>query len=823
MNALLQDTRLALRLLWKDRAFALTVLLTLTVCIGATTGIFTVVRSVLLRPLPYPESQRLILAFDGFPGAGVERAGTSVPNYFDRLALTDVFESQALYQFGGFRVGQGSGTEGVTSISVTPSFFRVLKVGATHGRLFGEQDGVPGHEHVAVLSHAFAQRQPGGIAGCVGRDLRLDDALYKVIGVLPEDFSFLNPEVKIWVPLAFTAEQRAEDRRYSQNHEEIARLAPAVTLARAQARIDALTRRNLERAGSLKSALVNAGYHSTLVPFEADLVRNVRGALQLLWGGVMFVLLIAAVNITNLSLVRSTARTRELATRHALGAARRRIVRQLITETMVLTMVGGLLGLVAGYWSLSVLASLGLADIPRAHEIRMDGVVVAFTLGVAVLLGIVVGAVPAMQVSTMNIGVVLREEGRSGTAGRGARYVRRGLVVAQVALAFVLLIGAGLLLASFRQLLAIDPGFTPAHVVTGRVSPLESKYPDAAALRSYTSRALERIRALPGVEAAGVSSFLPFSWDNNSSVIVPEGHVMAPGESVVSPNQLYVTPGYLEALHVSLKRGRFFAESDTADAPPVVIIDDRLAKLFWPGADPIGRRLYLPKRPEDVAKPAPDTVWLQVVGVVGSVKLRGLVEGEDARAGAYYLPYAQDPSRNVGFAVRTRGTSDAAGITAAIQRALASIDPEMQLFDTIAMSERIGRSLNPRKAPMLLSLAFGAVALLLATIGIYGVLAYQVSQRTREIGIRMALGSDAAGVLRLVIREGMALLLVGLAVGLAGAAALRSIIASQLFGVNALDTGIILAVTGVLAVAALVASFGPARRAARVDPVVALQ
>jgi hypothetical protein len=255
----------------------------------------------------------------------------------------------------------------------------------------------------------------------------------------------------------------------------------------------------------------------------------------------------------------------------------------------------------------------------------------------------------------------------------------------------------------------------------------------------------------------------------------------------------------------------------------VVIVDERLATRFWPGADPVGRRLYQPARPEDVAKPPPDTVWMQVVGVVGSVKLRGLVEGDDARAGAYYLPYAQDPSRSVGFAVRTRGTSDAAGITAAIQRALASIDPEMQLFDTIAMSERIGRSLNSRKAPMLLSLAFGAVALLLATIGIYGVLAYQVSQRTREIGIRMALGSDSAGILRLVLREGIGLLLVGLAGGLAGAVALRSIIASQLFGVGAFDTRVILAVTGVLAAAALAASFGPARRAARVDPVVALQ
>ena len=428
----------------------------------------------------------------------------------------------------------------------------------------------------------------------------------------------------------------------------------------------------------MKAALINAGYHTKLVSLEADLVRNVRGALQLLWGGVLLVLLIAAVNITNLSLVRATGRTKELATRQALGAARRRVVRQLVTETTVLTTLGGLLGLLAGAWSLGVLSALGLADIPRAHEIRMDGVVVAFSLGLALLLGIVVGAVPALHLSDMNVSVVLREDGRTGTAGRGARYTRRALVVAQVALAFVLLIGAGLLLASFRRLLAVDPGFQAEHVLTGRVSPLETAYPDAASLRSYTSRALERIRALPGVEAAGVSSFLPFGRDNSSSVIIPEGYVMAPGESVVSPNQLYVTAGYLEALRVPLKQGRYFTETDAPPAPGVVIVDERLAKRFWPNTDPIGRRMYLPSSSEDVVKPGPKAVWLRVVGVVGSVKLRGLVEGEDARAGAYYLPYAQDPSRGIGFAIRLRGASDPASVTAAVQRTLASIDPELR-------------------------------------------------------------------------------------------------------------------------------------------------
>ncbi len=823
MERLLQDLRFAFRLFRKDRAFALTTILTLALCIGANTAIFTVVRSVLLRPLPYPESDRLVFLYESFPGAGVERAGTSVPNYFDRLAFTDVFDSQTLYQTGGFRVGQGAGAEGVASMSVSPAFFNVLKTSAARGRVFIEDEGTPGKNRVTILSWAFARRQPGGVDGIVGRELVMNDERYSVVGVMPESFSFLNPEVRLWVPLAFTPEERADDRRYSQNHEQMARLAPGVTLAQARQRIDAQSARNIERAGPLKSALINAGYRTEVGSFTADLVRNVRAALQMLWGGVACLLLIAAVNITNLSLARATGRLKEVATRTALGAARGRVVRQLVTETTVLTLIGGGLGLALGFWSLGALTALGLADIPRAHEIRMDAVVVVFILGLATALGVIVGAVPAMHIAGINLSVVLREDGRTGTAGRGARRVRGALVVAQVALAFVLLIGAGLLMASFRQLLNVNPGFTPEHVLTGRVSPLRARYPDAKDLRSYTSRALERIRTLPGVEAAGATSFLPFSWDSSSSVIIPEGYVMSPGESVVSPNQLYVTPGYLEALRVPLRQGRFFAESDTVDTPGVVIVDEALARRFWPTTSAVGRRMYLPQTPDDVVKPGPKVTWLQVVGVVGSIKLKGLVEeGETARVGAYYIPYAQDPARGIGLAIRS-ASDDVAGTKAGVERALAEIDPEVQLFDSFAMRQRVDKSLDSRRAPMLLLAMFGGVALLLAALGIYGVLAYQVGSRTREIGIRIALGSDARGILRLVLREAITLVVVGLVLGMAGAVALRGVIASQLYGVGAFDARVVVAATLVLGAAALLACAGPARRASRVDPAVTLQ
>jgi predicted permease len=820
MDTLRQDLRFAVRLLWKDRSFAATAILTLALCIGANAAIFTVVRSVLLRPLPYPQSDRLVFSYDSFPGAGVDRAGTSVPNYLDRQTLVPAFESQALYQDRGFAVGEGSSTEGVAGMRVTPSFFRVLRASPYRGRLFTEGEAVEGREHVAIVSFGYWQRALAGSNAAIGRDIRINSERHTIVGVLPESFTFMNPDIAIWVPATFNAEMRSEDARYSQNHEAIARLATGATIEQAQQQIDAQTRRNIERAGNLKQLLVNAGYRSRLVSLELDVVRNVRRTLHLLWGGVLFVLLIAAANITNLVLVRASGRMKELATRHALGAGHGRMARQLLTETLLLTAVGGLFGLALGWWSLEWLSSLGLAELPRGHEIQMDWAVIGFTLGLALLQGLIISIVPLAQLAGLNLTIVMREDGRTGTASRTTGLVRRGLVTFQVALAFVLLIGAGLLFTSFRKLLAVDTGFKAEHVLTGSVGLPFARYADDAKRAAFVNRALEGVRRVPGVVAAGVTDTLPFGYGSNSSVIVAEGYVMAPGESVISPNNLRVTPGFFETLGVQLKRGRFFTESDTPDAPRVVIVDERLAKKFWPNADPIGRRMYRPDSPDEIVKPWPKTKWLQVVGVVGAVKLRELVEGEQSRQGAYYFPYAQTPDSDVGFVIKT--TDDPMQVAGAVRRALAGIDPELLFGDVRALPERVESSLHSRRTPMLLSLGFGTVALLLASIGIYGVLAYQVSQRTREIGIRMTLGSDAAGILRLILREGTVLVLIGLAAGVAGTLALKQVIASQLYGVGALDPLVLGSVSAVLALAALFACLAPARRAARVDPVVAL-
>jgi predicted permease len=819
MDTLRQDLRFASRFLWKDRSFAATVILTLALCVGANTAIFSVVRSVLLRPLPYPESGQLVVAYDSFPGAGVERAGTSVPNYLDRQTSIRAFESQALYQSMGFTIGEGTSAEGVAGMAVTPSFFHVLRASPHRGRLFTEQEGIEGHARVAILSFGYWQRAFSGRDDAIGRDVRLNGERYAVVGVMPDRFTFLNPDVTIWVPTTFSAEQRAEESRYSQNHSSIARLATGQTIAQAQQQIDAQTTRNIATAGPLQTLLVNARYHSVLAPLEADVVRSVRGTLYLLWGGVLFVLLIAAANITNLVLVRASGRTKELATRHALGAGHGRMARQLLTETLLLSILGGLAGLALGGWSLGWLSALGLADLPRGREIRLDWAVVSFTLGLCIVLGLVISVVPLTQIAGLNLSLVLREDGRTGTAGRGTGLVRRALVTVQVALAFVLLIGAGLLFASFRQLLAVDTGFRAEHVLTGAVELPATRYGDDAKRSAFVSRALDAVRRGPGVTAAGATTDLPFGDDSSGSVIMAEGYVMSPGESVISPSLLRVSPGYFETLGVSLKSGRFFTEGDTSAAPPVVIIDERLARKFWPHADPIGRRMYMPS-PEEVDKPGPKTKWFQVVGVVGVVKQRELVDGEDARLGAYYFPYAQAPRRNVGFAIRTTG--DPALVVSGMRQVLAGLDPELLFGDVTTLPERVARSLHPRRTPMLLSLGFGAVALLLATVGIYGVLAYQVSQRTREIGIRLALGSDAAGVLRLIVREGAWLVAIGLAAGLLGVLALRQIIVSQLYGVGPLDPLVLTSVSAVLTLAALIACLVPARRASRVDPVIAL-
>jgi putative ABC transport system permease protein len=819
MERLVQDLKFAVRVLWKDRGFAVTALVTLAICIGANSAIFAIVNSVILRPLPVPEPDRLVIFYNSYPNAGVERGSTGVPDYYDRLRETSVFEEQALYQMRGQTVGGEPDPQRLTGMAVRPSFFRMLRARPLRGRVFGEDEGEIGHEHVVVLSSALWQQAFGAADSAVGRELRINGVPHVIVGVMPPSFSFADPDVRLWTPLAFTPEQKSDDARHSNSWTMIARLKPGATVRQAQQQIDALNSRNLERFPALKQILINAGFHTVVAPLQDDMVRGVRPTLFLLWGGVLFVLAIGAVNITNLVLIRSSARIRELATRHALGAALSRLTRQLLTETVLLTLAGGGLGLAIGYGALTFLRSSVLGEMPRAAEVAMDVRAAAFTLGLALIVGVLVGLVPVLNLRHLNLSQAFREEGRSGTTGRGARSVRRALVTAQVAFAFILLIGAGLLLTSFQRVLAVRPGFDPTNLLTARVSPPASRYADDAALRTFTGRLLSAVRSAPGVESAGITSNIPFGGDFSDSVILAEGYQMAQGESLISPYRVLATPGYFETMKIPLLRGRTFSDSDTESSPRVVIVDERLARKFWPGADPIGRRMYQPENPNDLLTPNKDTHWLTVVGVVGDTKMAGLVT-TDGRAGTYYFPMKQVPPRGLTIAIRS--SADPGMLTSAIRQQLRSLDPELPLFSIRSMADRMNESLADRRTPMMIAVVFAAVALFLAAVGIYGVLAYQVSQRRKEIGIRLALGSDGRRIFGLVVSEGMALMAAGLGVGLAGAFLLRRTLQTQLYGVGPLDPLVLASVGSMLAVVAFTACAVPARRAARIDPTVAL-
>ena len=832
---MLSDIRVGLRLLWKDKAFTLATALTLALCIGANTALFSVVHNVLLKPLPVPESDRIVLMGNAYPKAGEAAAigsNSSVPDYYDRLRDMDVFEEQAFFNGGNQSIDQNGTPVRVRMNRVTPSFFRLLRIAPALGRAFSEEDGTVGNDKKVVLSYALWQSAFGGDPSAVGKDLRLDGQPFTVIGVMPKGFYFVNPTVMLWRPLAFTDQQKSDEQRHSNNYQNIARLKPGATIQRAQQQVDAINARNLDKFPQLKPLLINAGFHTTVDPLQETLVRNIKPTLYLMWGGALFVLLIGCVNVANLALVRSRARMKELATRLALGGGRWRVGRQLVTESLLLTLVSAGAGLLVGAAALRLLGTLNIQDLPRGEEIRLDGVVVAYTVAVAAAIGFVLGLIPVTNALPVSLTSVLREEGRSGTAGRGARTLRRALVVAQVAFAFVLLVGAGLLVASFRQVLSIQPGFNPDGVLTASVSLPRARYGDDTKLIGFTHEALARIRALPGVIGVGATDTIPFGGNHSDSVIFAEGYQMKPGESVISPSQVDVTPGYFETMGVRLARGRFFDARDAAvgkvpagGGRPIgafsIMVDETLAKRFWPNQDPIGRRMFKPNdiAAGDITAVNEKTVFFTVVGVIADMRLHDLTEGAKS-VGAYYFPMDQDTSSGMTFAVRTAG--DPLSLTSAVRGALNGLDRELPVYDIQTMDQRMEKSLVSRRSPVVLSLSFGAVALFLSAIGIYGVLAYLVTQRRREIGIRIALGSSTGAIFELILREGLWLVAAGFVLCGVGAFALRKSLESQLYGVSATDPVVLVAVTATLALVALTACALPARRATRIDPIVAL-
>ncbi len=807
------------RALLKDKGFTVAASTTLAICIAANVVLFSIVHSVLLKPLPVPQSDRLVFLYNSYPGAGAERGSSGVPDYFDRVQGLKALESLALYTMRNRSTGESGRPERVLAMEVTPSFFRVARVKAALGRTFTEDEGEVGHDDRVILSHGYWMERYAGDPRVIGRELRLDGRPCTIVGVMPAAFTFLESEARIWKPLAFTAEQKSDEARHNNSWDSIGRLRDGATIGEAQAQVNALNAAALDRIPELKPLLINAGFNTRIVPLKDDLVRNVKGRLYLLWGGTLFVLLIGCVNVINLALVRARVRLRDLATRLSLGASRAAIAWQVWSESLLLTVSSGLLGLAFGWACLRALGRLDLAQIPRGAEIQLGVVPVLVTVALSIVLGFVIGTFPLASVFSVTLASVFHDGGRTGTGGGGARVVRRVLVVTQVAVAFVLLIGTGLLLASFRQILAIDPGFDARGVLTASVRLPAARYPGDKELRAFTGEALRRLRGIAGVTSAGATDSIPLGDSHSDSVIFAEGYQMKPGESVISPNRVEASAGYFESMRIPLVRGRYFDDRDTADSLKVIIVDKKLAARFWPGQDPIGRRMYRPDSAKDLTAPTDTTRFLTVVGVVGEVKMDGLVGAKDP-VGAYYLPTTQDTIRSISFTLRSAG--EPAALAPALRAAVAAVDPELPIFSVKTMEQVTDESLVTRRWPMLLSMGFGVVALLLSALGIYGVLAYLVTQRTKEIGIRVALGGTPGRIFELVLREGLALLAAGMAAGGVGLLTLRRVLEAQLYGVTPGDPAVMVAAALLLGAVALVACAIPAGRATRIDPVIAL-
>ena len=819
MDAFLLDLKYSLRSLRRDKGFAATVVLTVAVCIAANTALFAIVNGVILRPLPVSDANSILIMSNDYPNAGVSGSNNSASgDYYDRLREMTVFESQALFHERNQTVDLNGSPQQIHGMLVTPSWFTLLRASPKIGRAFSEEEGEVGRDQEVVLSHGLWQQLYGGDQSVLGRTLRISGKPFTIVGVMPANFSFIDPDVRLWIPLAFAPEDKIV--HHNNNWYHIGRLKPGATIEQAQAQVNALNNENLERFPEMKELLVNAGFHTTVKPLQDMLTAGVKGTLYLLWGGAFVVLLIGGLNIANLALARLALRRKEIATRIALGAGRAQVTRQLLQENLGLALLGGLGGLVLGAGVLRAMNAIGLEHFPRAGEVRIDTVVVVVSIGLSLLAGLFIGLFPLAGISRIGINEALREQNRSGTGGKKSRSIRQLLVAAQIGFAFALLMGAGLLLASFRVLLHVDPGFNPNNVLSASMVLPKSRYSKPEALRGFMDRALPALRAIPGVFFAGATEAIPLGSNHSDGVILAEGYQMKPGESLISPLNISVTPGYFEALGIPIVRGRGFSDRDAESSPRVIVVDERLARHFWPNNDPVGRRMRFPSDPKDLLKIDQQTVWYTVIGVARTLRYEHL-DDSGAIVGAYYLANAQQPSGNFTFALKTSG--DPASVVSALRGEIARLDPDLALFDIHTMSERIDLSLASRRTSMLLANAFGAVALFLASLGIYGVLAYLVAQRTREIGIRVALGSSRTGILALVLREGSKLVAIGFAVGIVAAASMQKAIAAQTYGVRPLDPVVLLGVMVVLAAIALLACAVPARRAMRVDPMVALR
>ena len=813
MDTLLQDLRYSLRRLAKSPAFTAIVVLTLALGIGANTAIFSAVNAVLLRPLPYHDPHRLVTIEHLYPSLDGMEAPVSVPGFLDYEKKGRSFESMAVqtgWQANLTGVGEPVRMQGQR---VTGRFFPTLEVPALLGRTLQPGEDAPGRDRVAVISYEAWQRIFGADPAIVGRSLALNGESYEVVGVMPSGFrDFFNRTAEIWAPLVFRPEQMTDENRTSEFLNLTARMKPGVTVAQAQGEMRTL-------AEQLKRDYPDSyppSWSLLVTGLSLQATGDVRPALLVLLGAVGFVLLIACANVANLLLARAAARSKEIAVRTALGATREWLLKQLLTESVLVSLAGGAVGLLMAYLGVRAMVAMDIGNLPRADEIGIDGTVMVFTLVVSLVAGVLFGLAPALHTATPNLHGALKEGGRGSTADRGSHALRRSLVVTEVALALTLLTGAGLLLKSFARLQGVDPGFEPSSLMTLNLSLPPTKYPSDTAQAAFFDQALAAIERVPGVTGVGATTVMPFggSWSTGSFDI--EGY--QPPENQPGPwgDIRIVSPRFFETLRIPLLRGRYLSDEDRDGSRLVAVIDQEFVRRYWPENDPIGKRFTF--GPPDGVTDTTQNEWIEIVGVVGHTAHEGL--DADPRI-QLYLPYRQVTQPFMALAVRTTGSPDR--YVNLVRDAIRSVDADQPISGVSNMDEMLSRSVGQRRLSMVLLSIFSGIALVLASIGIYGVMSYSVTQRSRELGVRLALGADRGDVLRLVLRQGMGLALLGIGIGLAAALALTRLIESQLYGVAATDPLTFLLVAGVLAATALLANLIPALRATRMDPAVVLR
>ena len=807
----MNNLRFAFRQLYKAPGFTVTALATVAICLGANLAIFGIINSILLRPLPFPQSDRLVTIFNTYPKAGVENDGSSLTNYYERRGNIPAFSSLSIFRDGSEVVGETGAAEQTEIMRVSPDFFATLGVNLAMGRTFTEDEAEIAKGKgagVAIVTDAYWRQRLNSDPNVLGRDIRVNTMPRKIVGVLPPDFRFLSSEARLFLPIRSRLEERTPQQRHSGGGgtHMIARLKPGATMAEAQSQIDAHNAA-VEEDNPEAKMMTEAGFRSLVRPLHAEHVRSIRPTLLLMQAGVFFLLLIGAVNLVNLLLIRASGRAKEMAIRRSMGASRAHVVRQVMIETVLLTFVGGLLGLVVGAWGIRLLEVLGADRLPLGAHIAFDGWLALIGLAGAVVLGIGIAVPIAWFNLSSHLAHALQSESRTGTVTRAAQRLRHGFIVAQIALAFVLLAGAALLGLSLKKVMAVSPGFRADHVLTGEVT-----VPFSYNALPFLDRLLEAIGQQPGVGAAGAITNVPLSGETGKSAVTPKGYVPPSGESLQGHYLYQVTGDYFTALGIPLREGRFLTSADSHRADRVCMVDEDFARRYWPNGGALGQRVFQ-------GSDSDDAKLFTIVGVVGAVKQAELTEPQGQ--GAVYLPFMDSDGINIFVVTRTSQRPEAFAET--LRKLVRATNPDLAIDNLRTMDTRITDSLIARRSPALLAGIFAGVALLLAAIGTYGVLSYAVAQRTREIGIRMALGAQRAQIGTQFLSLGLRLLVAGTILGLLGAWLAGKVMQSVLFGVPTLHLATLFGTALVMSTVSLVACLIPARRATKVDPVIALR